>query len=74
MYKINQRVKHLNVNCLIVATKENPYKPKMDVYNRAEIYPEKDFLIFRLERIENNICIYSGLLDVYESEIENIEW
>ena len=73
-YQINQKLYWVNKKSLIVGTKENPYKTKVDLYNRAEIKPEKDYLIFVLDRIENNICHYSGLIDVTETEIDDIEW
>lgn len=73
-YQINQRVHWANKKVLIVGTKDEPYKPKIDPYNRAEIKPKKDYLIFILDKIENEVCHYSGQTDVYENEIENIEW
>ena len=73
-YKINQRVHWLNKKCLIIATKLEPYKPNFDRFNRAEIKPNKDYLIFILDKIEDDICYYSGIVDVYEKDIEEIEW
>ncbi|HTO16379.1 MAG TPA: hypothetical protein VLZ83_11445 [Edaphocola sp.] len=73
-YQINQKVHWANKKVLIVGTKDEPYKPTIDPYNRAEIKSEKDYLIFILDKIENEICHYSGQTDVYENEIENIEW
>lgn len=73
-YKTNQKLHWANNRILVVGTKEKPYKPTIDPYNRAEIKPKKDYLILTLDKIEDNICYYSGLVDVYENEIENIEW
>jgi len=71
-YKINQKVICCNLKCLIIATKNEPYKPNIDVYNRKEIFPEKDYLLFILKNIETQE--YSGTLDVYEIEIQDIPW
>ena len=73
-YQINQKLYWKNKKTLIVGTKEVPYKPIIDPYNRFEIKPTKDYLIYILDRIADDICYYSGLMDIYENEIENIEW
>ena len=73
-YKNNHKVYYADKKYLIVGTKETPYKPNVDVYNRPEIYPTKDYLILRLENIIDGICYYSGIVDVNESEIEDKNW
>ena len=73
-YQINQKLHWTNKRVLIVGTNVEPYKPTIDPYNRAEIKPEKDYLILLLEKITDDICYYSGLADIHENEIENIEW
>lgn len=73
-YKLNQHIYWLGKKCKIIGTKLEPYKPIFDRYNRAEIKPQKDYLLFILDKIENEICYYTGIVDVYESEIEEIDW
>jgi hypothetical protein len=72
--EIGQKVKALNKKCLIIATKESPYKPNNDQYLRKEVYPEKDYLLFILKEIKDNKEIYLGILDLLESEIDEGDW
>jgi hypothetical protein len=71
-YKINQKVICRSLKCLVIANKSEPYKPSVDVYHRKERFPEKDYLLFILKDIKTEE--YFGTLDVYENEIEDIEW
>jgi hypothetical protein len=71
-YKINQKVYFANQKCLIVATKSEPYKPNVDMYNRKERFPEKDYLLFILKDLKTEE--YFGMEDVYENQIEDTEW
>ena len=73
-YLINQKLHWTNKRVLIVGTKDESYKPTSDTFNRTEIKPTKDYLIFILDKITDGVCNYSGLVDIYENEIENIEW
>lgn len=73
-YKLNQHIFWLGKKCIIIGTKTEPYKPEFDIYNRVEIKPQKDYLLFILNKIENNVCHYSGIVDVSENEIEDIIW
>ena len=71
-YKINQRVICGNLKCLVIANKSEPYRPSVDFFHRKEIFPEKDYLLFILKDITTEE--YLGILDVNESEIEDVEW
>lgn len=73
-YQINQKLHWTDKKVLIVGTKEIPYKPNFDQFNRVEIKPEKDYMILILDKISFEICHYSGLFDIYENELENNEW
>ena len=73
-YKINQKILWSNKKCIIIGTKEEPFRPSVDVYNRTERRPNKDYLLSLLDKIENNICVFSGEADVYEDEIDLTEW
>ena len=73
-YQTGKKVLVSNIKCIIIANKEEPYKPKTDPFMRAKIYPEKDYLLFIFKEIDNNEEVYSGLLDVLEHEIIDKEW
>ena len=71
-YKINQKVICGNLKCLVIANKSDPYKTSFDVYPRKERFPEKDYLLFILKDYKTEE--YLGTLDVFENEIEDIQW
>ena len=60
----NDIVFYANKKCIILATREQPYEPTFDVYNRRKIYPTKDYLISYV-----NTEGHRGIVDVLESEI-----
>lgn len=67
-FKINETVIYTEKTCLIIATKNEPYNPKIDPFNRKEIFPSKDYLI--IFKKDNTVNEYAGISDVYESQIE----
>ncbi len=71
-YKINQKVICGKLKCLVIATKKESYKPNLDIYNRKEVFPKKDYLLSILRNIDT--LEYSGILDVNEIEIEDVDW
>ncbi|MBL7867893.1 MAG: hypothetical protein JNM71_07710 [Flavobacterium lindanitolerans] len=75
-YDIKQKVICLGKRCIIIATKKHPYKSKnMDPYFNNIKIPEKDYLLYILNKIdENGDEHYSGTLDVYENQIEYTNW
>jgi|GEM_PF-1872323 hypothetical protein len=73
-YKIGDKVIVTGRKAIIAATKKTPYKPSFDVYNRSEIYPINDYLIFYFEKIENDLEKYLGTNDIFESQIEKLDW
>ncbi|MFN4198452.1 MAG: hypothetical protein ACK4FS_05430 [Flavobacterium sp.] len=73
-FEVGQKVKALNNKCLIIGTKEKPYKPNIDPYLRKEVYPEKDYLLFIFKEIKNGKEIYLGIMDLLENEIDNENW
>lgn len=73
-FEVGQKVKALNKKCLIIGTKESPYKPDVDQYLRKEVYPAKDYLLFIFKEIKDENEIYLGLLDLFESEIDKENW
>jgi len=73
-YEIGQKVIALNKKCVIIGRKDIPHKPNTDPYNRKEIYPEKDYLLFIFKEIKDEQEVYLGMLDLLESEIEKKDW
>ena len=71
-FKINQKVICFGKKCIIIATKTEPFLPKIDPFNRANLFPEKDYLLFILKTLEPTV--FEGILDVLENQIENKEW
>lgn len=68
-FKPNDRVVELATGkkAIVVGTKTEPYKPKINPYNKKEIYPDMnaDYLIM-YEIDENN---YSGLNSVFTHQL-----
>lgn len=65
------RLKGTGKMALIVATKSEPWKKEIDVYNRTELYPENDYIaMIFIEETENGTH-YRGVVDIQESEIES---
>ena len=73
-YKIGDKVIVTGKRAIIAATKLTPYKPVSDLFNRKEIYPENDYLIYYLKEIHNDKETYLGTNDVYENQIEKLDW
>lgn len=59
---------------LIMATKDVPYEPEKDPYNRKKIFSEKGYLIYLVKEISGDRVEYLGSADVYENEIEEYNW
>ncbi len=68
-YQIGQKVIYNGINCLVIGTKIDPYKPLIDQYNRKELFPENDYLLMELKDMEKEE--YKGIQDVFESQIVN---
>ncbi len=68
-YEIGTKVIALDRKCLVVATKERPHKPKIDPYNRTEIYPENDYLLYLFKEVRDGKEDYLGTLDLFENQI-----
>lgn len=68
-YKINDEVTEIasGNRCLIVATKESPWKNPANPYNLKEIFPEKgkDYLVL-VKRSNNE---YNGQMHLFEHQI-----
>lgn len=71
-FKINQEVREIasGKECIVVATKEEPWKKTLDMYNRSKVYPEngKDYIVL-IKVAEND---YLGEMHVYEIQLEEI--
>ena len=72
-FKIGQKVREIasGYECIIVATKEEPWKKPADPYNRPEIYPDKgkDYIV--IKKIAEDE--YLGVMQVNENQLEEIE-
>jgi len=76
-YKVEDKICIAGIKYKIISTKDVPYRPTIDVYNRKERYPEKDYLVFRFitANKEEKLEHYSGIEDVYENQIdESMFW
>lgn len=73
-YKIGDKIIVTGRRAVIVATKLTPYKPEFDVLNRKEVYPKNDYFIYYLKEIENGKENYLGTNDIYENQIEKLDW
>lgn len=58
----------------VAGNKLIPHKPTVNIYNKKEIFPLNDYLIFLVKEIKDNEIDYSGPFDVYESEIREHLW
>ena len=75
-YTIEDKVFLFGKKCMVIATQENPYNPTIDPYNRKEVYPDKDhdYLLFILEKTENQEEHYLGTISATEAQIEDRRW
>ena len=75
-YKIGDKVLLGDKKCKVIATREIPYTPTIDPYNRKEVYPDEgnDYLLFILKEIENQEEHYFGTISVTEVQIEDRSW
>lgn len=71
-YKIGQKVICANKKCVIIATKTEPYKPTVDPFNRSNVFPENDYLLFIVHKLDP--LEFKGILDVMEGQIESSNW
>jgi len=71
-FKINQEVLEMasGKKCIVVATKEEPWKKSVDPYNRKEVYPTDDFDYIVLIKVGEND--YKGEMNVYEQQLSEI--
>ncbi|RLK00101.1 hypothetical protein [Tenacibaculum discolor] len=75
-YEINQRVINnlTGKKCMIIATKDIPYKPKINPMNQKELFPEDgyDYLLF-IEKSDNGETIdYLGTISANENHLSPI--
>lgn len=75
-YDIYQKVICISKRCIVIATKENPFKSRStNPYFQEEKVPEKDYLLYIFNKVnENGDDEYLGTLDVYENQIEFSNW
>lgn len=71
-FRIGQKVMCLGNKCVIIATKSEPYKPIIDPFNRSSLYPEKDYLLFKVHTLEP--LEFKGIIDVTEGQIDSDKW
>lgn len=71
-YKIGQKVICANKKCVVIATKAKPYKPTVDPFNRSSLFPENDYLLFIVHKLDP--LEFKGTLDVMEGQIESNDW
>ncbi len=71
-YKIGQKVICANKKCVVIATKIEPYKPTVDPFNRSSLFPENDYLLFIMHKLDP--LEFKGTLDVMEGQIESNSW
>ncbi|MCI3935707.1 hypothetical protein MQX03_00745 [Chryseobacterium aahli] len=71
-FKINQEVLEIasGKKCIVVATKEEPWRKTVDPYNRKEVYPENNADYIVLIKIDENE--YKGEMHVYEQQLTEI--
>ncbi len=75
-YQIDQRVFNnlTGKKCMVIGTKESPYKPKIHPMHKKEIYPEEgyDYLLF-IEKSDNGETIdYLGTMSANENHLSPI--
>lgn len=58
----------------IAGNKSIPHKPTVNVYNKKEMFPSNDYLIFLVKEIKDSEIDFSGPFDVHETEIQEYEW
>ncbi|MGV2449132.1 hypothetical protein [uncultured Chryseobacterium sp.] len=68
-FKINQEVLEVasGKRCIVVATKEEPWKKTIDPYNRKEVYPKNNADYIVLIKVDENE--YKGEMHVYEKQL-----
>lgn len=76
-YEINQRVFNnlTGKKCMIIATKNISYKPKVNPMHQKELFPEDgyDYLLF-IEKSNNGKTIdYLGTISASENHLSPIE-
>ena len=71
-FKINQEVIEMasGKRCIVVATKEEPWKKKLDPFNRKEVYPDNNSDYIILIKIDEND--YKGEMHVSEVQLSEI--
>ncbi|TWP31561.1 hypothetical protein ETU08_00755 [Apibacter muscae] len=75
VFKQNQKIISFGKKAIIIATKKDPYRPKIDPYNRKELYPKKDYLIMFFKEIDKNGREkYEGREDIHQNQIESPHW
>lgn len=69
-FKLNDKVVYTPTGeaCIVVATKELPWKKENDVFNRKEVFPAKDYLVLR-EVPNSNFKEFLGEFDVVETDL-----
>lgn len=71
-FKLGEEVIELasGKKCIIVASKEEPWKKTLDPYNRNEVYPNNNSDYIVLIKINDNE--YKGEMHVYENQLGKI--
>jgi len=73
--KFKKKDKVINIltgkECIIVGTKESPYKPKNNLLGQKEIKPEDGYEYLIMTKISgnDNEVNYSGLTSIMENEL-----
>lgn len=69
-FNINDKVIYIltGESCIVVATKELPWKKENDILNRKNVFPRKDYLVLR-EVPKSNFTNFLGEFDVLESDL-----
>lgn len=74
-YNIKDKVVHTPTDktCIIVATKEQPWKKDNDVFGRKEVYPNNDYVVLiHKDTDDNGNENYLGDMDVFEHDLRPI--
>jgi len=71
-YKIGQKVICANKKCIVIATKTQPYQPTVDPFNRSSLFPNADYLLFIVHKLDP--LEFKGTLDVMAGQIESDNW
>ncbi len=76
-YKINQRVFNnlTGKKCLVIGTKDIPYKPTVNPMNKEELYPDNgyDYLLFIEKSNDGETVNYLGTISANENHLSPIE-